>query len=1005
MNLLHPILMIIWPLSTYQENYCRFSRDTMICEGIQQEDFLYQLYKNEDDFGHVSNIEFVNSNFSYIKSFSVPQAFSYDLRKLTFRNCSIHEIDKGAFQGLRGLELDFTGNFIKNISFIENLNLTGLNLENNKIEILDLNILVPIKNANKIILKGNQIREILPLKEFATFTTIDLSFNRINVFNESYLNCFFSSIDLSHNELEVITILDEYVEYQTFTKKLVNLKGNNITSLGPYANQSFTCDELYLTYIPTDLPEKFFVTKVFSLANTSIGSLNSYVFNMSLLQGFRRPIIDLSNAEISNISAFYLEGVNFTALNLSHNNLNKFNETIFEDSRISYLDLSFSKLSNLPNNTFQGLEYCETVNLTGNFLKTVENICNHVQFVTIDLSYNKIDRIGGESFVNCSRLRFLNISHSGITYIHPGSFADLNSLYYLDLSNNNIMNIKEDAFINLYEIQTIDLASNTLGVLETNVFHNLSVTDLIFTNTTIKYIQNKAFNNLHNLVTLNFSNTGLAFVEPNSFFNLPRLETIDLRYNDLTTIESNTFYGLSLSKLYLDGNKIKIIKTRAFENLSFHYSVLNLSSLHINLLEPFSFSGVSVRTIDLRNNNISEIREDVFSNTTATTIFLDRNNISNISAMNDNSEVKELHLTLNGILSPRAISYINLQRLFIVNSSIELMNNCFMGLFELEELYLNNSLISSFELGALNGLFHVKQFDASNLLSSTTVLEAGLFSEMSRLKSLRISNTNLSEIQEGAFTGLKKLNELYLTNISLSSVNGNIFDQLKSLTLLDLSNNSISYINVSYILNQTESLKTLRLSNNRLDSLSINGRYPELKALFLNNNRIGSLSNLTFQGLEGLETLHLQNNIIEIIGYGSFRNLSNLRELRLNGNNLYNLNVDVFGGLKSLHVLDFSDNTRLFQRETFVNTWGLKPNLQIINFDNTYTGYTGSFDYKSLKEDNPYLKKIGINYNRFSCNVLSNMIKYFIINHIDYSANNPRYDISNIDGIVCGYNG
>ncbi|KAG5878324.1 hypothetical protein JTB14_030974 [Gonioctena quinquepunctata] len=349
---------------THQENECRISNRTISCKGIQQEDFIYQLFKNEDDFQntYVTTVEIVDSNYSFIEAFPDPaRYFQCEIQTLKIRSSSIRRIDKNAFKDLEGLTLlDLGRNHIEDISFLESINsdLRSLNLEDNRIQILDLNIFSAKRYLDTVIMRANNISEITAShNQLKEITSVDLSFNRISAFNESDLNCFFSSIDLSYNELENITILDVRY-YTTLPKVVVNLAGNDLASLRASGKNSLSCKELYLTSVPTEIPDELIISGIFSLANTKIREWNKDVFNISVVSKRWSDLltIDFSNSSITEFSESYFENVETSVLNLSHNDFTVMNKNIFNKSIVTHLDLSFSNISSLPNDSFRGLE-------------------------------------------------------------------------------------------------------------------------------------------------------------------------------------------------------------------------------------------------------------------------------------------------------------------------------------------------------------------------------------------------------------------------------------------------------------------------------------------------------------------------------------------------------------------------------------------------------------------------------------------------------------------------
>ncbi|KAG5897140.1 hypothetical protein JTB14_025093 [Gonioctena quinquepunctata] len=756
------MFILLWlPLSN-ADNPCSFFGNVITCKGIQQEDFFDQLYRNEKFVlnNDVSIIEIMNSNYSRIESFYNPTSLFSRIRvsHLTIGNSSIETIATSAFKDLDLLRtLNLANNYIKDISFIENIpSLKLLDLSFNKMSVFDLNSLS--NNFEHLIMRGNKIKEIVPSKEFKSCSYLDLSYNRLKNFNEALLNYFFHSLDLSHNRIRNVSLMDEFPLSKKTTdrfKRIVNLEGNNVTFLESIENKPFTCSQLFLSNIPIHLPPRLKIFEKFSVRNAQIGLLNRTKLDIGRLKYDPNLTIDFFNSSITDIADIFFWNVQCSLLNLSHNNLSILDKIIFSGSAIEYLDLSFSEIGFISTDFFMNLKPFPTVNLKGNYLKNVKDICKYTKFSVIDLSYNMMDSIGPDAFDGCSELHTLHISNSRISKIEPGTFSKLASLRKLDLSYNRFTLVDRNTFSNLRNIEEIDISGNYLEIIGTNAFSKSIVSDLRFFNTTIGIIKHKAFNGLSKLMILNISGTGIKNVEDYAFFDLPALKTIDMSNNNITIISSNTFSNLPISDLLLNGNRIKIIQSRAFDNMYF-MKFLNLSLLGIQEMESSAFSSLKqLDTIDLRGNNISELKTNVFSDLFVSRIHLSGNNITNLAPINNYVAVTTLSLQFNGVLERHAIANAHLREVIFIDSLITfLKKDCFRGLYALESLNLINTEISAYETGFLNGLYHVTHLDVQILLKNTHVIQNNLFADLRSIKILQLSNLNLCVVEPEAFSGV-----------------------------------------------------------------------------------------------------------------------------------------------------------------------------------------------------------------------------------------------------------
>lgn len=205
----------------------------------------------------------------------------------------------------------------------------------------------------------------------------------------------------------------------------------------------------------------------------------------------------------------------------------------------------------------------------------------------------------------------------------------------------------------------------------------------------------------------------------------------------------------------------------------------------------------------------------------------------------------------------------------------------------------------------------------------------------SQLLEVRISGSQLSEIQDNAFSNLNSLRKLKLQNNQIYSVSKNAFKGLGYLQELDLSRNRIQSFASLEVLNPLTSLRYLDLSYNLLNDIPT-GMFTaqrSLQTLTLEGNHFGTLRGDSLQGLHNLRTLYARSCDIRNIESSVFSQLSSvdtldltdndlfvfpshtdlqtlrvLRNLTLQGNKLAGLTNDQFQGL-NLDSLDLSRNS------------------------------------------------------------------------------------------------
>lgn len=134
------------------------------------------------------------------------------------------------------------------------------------------------------------------------------------------------------------------------------------------------------------------------------------------------------------------------------------------------------------------------------------------------------------------------------------------------------------------------------------------------------------------------------------------------------------------------------------------------------------------------------------------------------------------------------------------------------------------------------------------------------------------------------------------------------------LRVLDLSYNLVEKIDWSYF---PDSLEELHLSHNSLTNVCTNTEttnfssmiLPKLRVLRLDQNNITTLTPHCFSDIgQSLQTLTLANNHMETIQNNTFGGLTSLTSLDLTSNNINNLQLDALTGLSGLTSLSLAFN-------------------------------------------------------------------------------------------------
>ncbi|NXK00379.1 LRR70 protein, partial [Corythaixoides concolor] len=272
---------------------------------------------------------------------------------------------------------------------------------------------------------------------------------------------------------------------------------------------------------------------------------------------------------------------------------------------------------------------------------------------------------------------------------------------------------------------------------------------------------------LQKLVALYMDNSSISYVQPKAFVELSKLCYLHLNNNNIKRLDPGIFEGLSkLHCLYLQNNQIAFVPRGLFSDLlSVRY--LTLQRNRLSILGSGTFLGmINLQTLNLANNKISRISNSAFHHLeNLAYLFLEGNNLTLVpsNAIGKLKNLERLSLSHNPIGSIQPFAFKGLNKLrYLSLKSVKLKCiavNGFFGLNNLSQLILSyNDLeyINSSTFTLLNNLMYL-QLDRNKITS----IGNGTFEKMGRsLKILSLAFNNITELHPEVLKPLVSLTRL-----------------------------------------------------------------------------------------------------------------------------------------------------------------------------------------------------------------------------------------------------
>lgn len=723
--------------------------------------------------------------------------FSHTFEQLNLKRNGISSIENNAFHnlpGLRSLDLSFNS-----ISYIHPMAFKDISYSLEKL------YLHQAFSLSKLVSE--------PFKELSELLELDLSANNI-VFIPTDTFAYLKKLkflNLNHNFLTDISP-DHFQYNNNLFLEVLKISFNNIKSIKQHTFTNLR-NLRYLELTDNNIQ----IIESLSFVNLpSVTHIN--------LEG--NKIEELEQDSFQNLAEVKL--LNFAYNKLENLNLDAFNQVgTFSTLKI---DISYNKNDKMIKNDSNWQPFCEIkiLDFTGNNISYIDSFyldSMKSSLIDLSLSCNSLFNITATAFANLHHLQKLKLDQNFINSIEDDALKGLKNLLLLNISHNNIIDLQADIFQENKNLRILDVSYNNLRGLPADIFKGTKLEILSIShnkmihfphealqaiNKTLQYLdlsQNKIrllhFDHvkyLENLVWLDLSENHFRHIDEISLSWLPKLLVLDLSYNFFQTKFDQTLKDLpkSLQILNLSGTNRTSIPNLNLPKL-LH---LNLSFNQISFIDSVMFSNLStLHSLDLSYNNFSL---SLYPNNTWQNLPL----------------LKSLYLSGNPILN--------------------LTNDTFFGLDQLEELHIENlplqyiqigvfNLLRSLKILEMNKYSDIELYDLGKIISNNQALmylklhiQENYFDYKEKydfpksLKIISIQGEKLQTLNEFLFKGLKRQNlDVHIHNTNLTEIPFtffNNFDKVIELKL-DVRNNKLSKIDDLRRIHHSGNLHQLKLAS------------------------------------------------------------------------------------------------------------------------------------------------------------------------------------------------
>ncbi|XP_011500414.1 PREDICTED: chaoptin [Ceratosolen solmsi marchali] len=425
------------------------------------------------------------------------------------------------------------------------------------------------------------------------------------------------------------------------------------------------------------------------------------------------------------------------------------------------------------------------------------------QLESISIVDTKIVELDRTAFDGLRDLFVVNLTHNGLTTIHPDTFQNNSQLSLLTIANNPL------------KFMTFRRGSNDY------LLDAPSVTELDFSSNQLARLPRRAFAKMTNLAYISLKNNRLNNIERNLFSPLDSLVDLDLSHNLLSDLPLDLFKDKGLQTLRISGNSLTTLSVIRASKLT----TLDVSMNRLKVIAKGDLDGVPyLDQLYLSANNLKRIHQHAFSDLDQLTYLdLSNNNLMTLS---------EHHFRTNS----------RLQVLLLSDNP------------DLETLPVFRTNAQEFER------YSIYRFECENC--GLTFIESGTFDAMPAMTRLNLARNKLTGLPKDLLRSLSSLRELDLSMNGFDELEDDTFEGATSLTKLNIAMNSFaSGLRVTPFL-KTPNLLRLDASYCNMQRVWSEARLPfkSLRFLSLHKNRLTRVTVEELRAMPNLSGLDLSRN-------------------------------------------------------------------------------------------------------------------------------------------------
>ncbi|KAG8332066.1 hypothetical protein J6590_029675 [Homalodisca vitripennis] len=588
-----------------------------------------------------------------------------------------------------------------------------------------------------------------------------------------------------------------------------------------------------------------------------------------------------------------------------------------------------------------------------------------------------LSRLEQAMFDHLPKLMLLNITGSGVEYIHPRALTRLPSLVELSLAGNRIVDagLIGRSIRELPSLSVLRLDENLIDKLPETTFVDIPpLREIHLARNYITEIHRGAFHRLPALRVLDLNENRLRKIHPEFFLQpfdsgleelsvihnelddvnqlriileaLPRLRFLDVSNNKLQDITYGSLRGHGyLERLHLDHNRLRRVVREAFIAMPALRELRLCNNSLSNYLEMPLWNLPALKGLDISYNEFHR---------------LDRRMLANIPSL------RRLDVSGNALVTVDAAAFLGTPALEHINISHNALHDfspaTFPHLTKLFELDVSDNRLRNMvpNLSPSLEYFHIARNHLPSMPSADVRLSAlkyldisgngihrladNSFASMPLLKVILAGDNALQSLEDKTLEGLGRLETLDLRNNRLLSVNDRALRDLRRLNKLDLHGNRLDTIG-PHLLRENTALKTLDLSWNQLTHIPESSLIENrgLEELILAHNALSELPP-DLVHLRELRVLDLSHNRVSGV-VPQLHAMAALIELNLAKNKLSSLSEGVFSNMPSLALLDLDSNELQYMAPHSIRSM---PNLTAVRMGRNRLSTLPSAAFSSL---------------------------------------------------------